>query len=133
MREAWGLGDTKEGEAFNPEVQEAKKQARIAEREKAKQEKEAEKERREEERKRREREAQKEKKRREKVCCVRSGYSWPCLPEAYAADGLAPAAPTLMTLQHGEEALQHKDCSQCACILLWLSFALPSCFNMEGK
>ena len=68
VRDAWGLGDIKEGEAFNPEVQEAKKQARIAEREKAKQDKEAEKERREEEKKRREKEAQKEKKRREKVC-----------------------------------------------------------------
>ena len=70
VREAWGLTETVEGEAFNREVQEAKKQARIAEREQKKQEEKDRQEKREKEKKKREKQAKKEAKQREKVRCI---------------------------------------------------------------
>lgn len=69
LREAWGLTGTNEGDAFNPEVQEAKKQARIAEREKKQQEKQELRERKEKEQRKAEKRAKNEAKQREKVCC----------------------------------------------------------------
>ena len=67
VRDAWGLGDTVEGEAFNREVQEAKKQARIAEREKKRQDEEHRQEQRENDKRQREKQERKDAKKKTKV------------------------------------------------------------------
>ena len=62
VRDAWGLKDTVEGEAFNRDIQEAKKQARIAQREKDKQEREEQKQREQEARQKAAKDAEKRRK-----------------------------------------------------------------------
>ena len=62
VRDAWGLGDIVEGEAFNRDIQEAKKQARIAQREKDKQDREDRKQREQEARQKAAKDAEKRRK-----------------------------------------------------------------------
>ena len=76
VRDAWGLKDTVEGEAFNRDIQEAKKQARIAQREKDKQEREDRKQQEQEARQKAAKDAEKRRKQVGKAAALAGCVAW---------------------------------------------------------
>lgn len=89
LRDAWGLKDTVEGEAFNRDIQEAKKQARIEQRAKDKEEREERRQKEAEARAQAAKDAEKRKKQASAcACCAEAVQS--CMPP-----WLPATAPTL--------------------------------------
>ena len=114
VRDAWGLKDTVEGEAFNRDIQEAKKQARIVQREKDKQEREEQKQREQEARQKAAKDAEKRRKqvsslRRQLLCGCPAlpGSLHVCTAQHHQAAGAHSLHPWDLVQQHTQPSAAH--------------------------